>query len=124
MPEAPNDKKLLLAGRIVSAVPVLLFLLPSAVFKLLHPPQMVSDWTGKFGFPGGTLLPIGLIELACTVIYLVPRTAVLGAVLLTGYLGGATVTHVRIGETPVAFAPVVLGGLVWLGLFLREPRPL
>ena len=63
---------------------------------------------------------LGILEVACTVIYLIPRTAVLGAILLTGYLGGATATHVRIGEP--WFMPVLLGVVVWLGIYLRDPR--
>ena len=65
-------------------------------------------------------LALGILELACTIVYVIPRTAVLGAILLTGYLGGAIATHVRIGEP---FLPVILMGvLIWGGLFLRDPR--
>jgi Mn2+/Fe2+ NRAMP family transporter len=64
---------------------------------------------------------IGILEIACTVIYVIPRTSVLGAILLTGYLGGATATHVRIGD-PSFFGPVIFGVLVWLGLWLRDAR--
>jgi hypothetical protein len=74
----------------------------------------------KLGYPERAALWIGIVEIACTVLYLIPRTAVLGAILLTGYLGGATNTHVRVGEP--FYMPVLLGVLVWLGLFLREPR--
>lgn len=70
--------------------------------------------------PASFALPIGLVELACTAIYVIPRTSVLGAILLTGYLGGATATHVRVGEP--FFALIVLGVLVWGGLFFRDPR--
>jgi hypothetical protein len=66
------------------------------------------------------LVPIGLLELLCAVLYLVPQTALLGAVLLTGYLGGAVATHLRIGEPFVL--PLVLGVLIWAGLWLRDPR--
>jgi hypothetical protein len=70
--------------------------------------------------PDSMVLPLGILELFCVVVYAVPRTAVLGAILLTGYVGGAMLTHLRIGE-PV-YMHVVLGLLLWLGLFLREPR--
>ena len=72
---------------------------------------------------GGRRLPLGIVLLSCTVLYLVPRTAVLGAILLTGYLGGAVATHVRVGEGlfPVLF-PVIMGLLVWGGLWLRDER--
>lgn len=65
-------------------------------------------------------LALGILEIVCTVTYAVPRTAMLGAILLTGYLGGATATHVRIGDSFIS--PVILGVLVWGGLFLRDPR--
>jgi hypothetical protein len=65
-------------------------------------------------------MPILVVELCCVLLYLIPQTAVLGAILLTGYLGGATATHVRVDEA--YFMPVVVGILVWLGLYLRDPR--
>jgi hypothetical protein len=106
-------------GRVLSALPVLMLLM-SASMKLSQAPQFVETFTNKLGYPGGTLVGIGLIEVLCTVLYVVPQTAVLGAVLLTGYLGGAVATHVRVGES---FAiPLVLGILVWAGLFLRDAR--
>jgi len=66
------------------------------------------------------MLALGIVEIACTIIYLIPQTSVLGAILLTGYLGGATATHARVGE-PFIF-PVLLGVLVWLGIYLRCGR--
>jgi len=63
---------------------------------------------------------LGILELACTIIYAIPRTAVLGAILLTGYLGGAILTHLRIGDP--FWNPIIPGVLVWLGLYLRDPR--
>jgi hypothetical protein len=107
------------AGRIVSAIPVLMLLL-SATFKLVGGAQMEKDWT-RFGYPMATLVPIGLTEVACALLFVVPRTSVLGAVLMTGYLGGAVATHARMLE-PVFPAPAVLGALAWLGLYLRDPR--
>jgi hypothetical protein len=77
-------------------------------------------FTNKLGYQESALTGIGLLELACTALYLIPQTAFLGALLLTGYLGGAIATHVRIGEPFTA--PLVLGILVWVGLYLRESR--
>jgi hypothetical protein len=74
------------------------------------------------GYQEHVILGIGILELVCTVIDLVPRTAVLGAILLTGYLGGAIATQVRIGDPLVNFTPVVLGVLLWGGLYLRDER--
>ena len=107
------------AGRIVSAVPVLMLLL-SAGMKFAKPPAVVEGFT-KFGYPEHLLLVLGIVELSVTVLYLIPQTAVLGAILITGYLGGATATQVRVGD-PTFVTPVVLGMLAWLGLYLREPR--
>ena len=66
------------------------------------------------------ILPIGIVLLVCTVLNVIPRTCVLGAILLTGYLGGATATHVRVGEP--FFFPILFGVLIWAGLFLRDDR--
>jgi hypothetical protein len=93
----------------------------SAVMKLLRPPQVVEAFVKQFGYSDSSLVPIGVLELACAVVYLIPRTAVLGAVLVTTFLGGAVATHVRIGD-PSFIGPTVLGILAWLGLYLREPR--
>ena len=107
-------------GRVLSAVVVLMMVF-SASMKLSHAPQFVEQWVGKFGFVEGSLTGIGLLEIACVVVYLIPRTAVLGAVLLAGYLGGAVCAHVRIGD-PGAVTPLLLGIFAWGGLYLREPR--
>jgi len=112
------SKKQLWAGRILSALPVLMLLL-SGIMKLVKPAPVLEGFT-KLGYSVGVISPIGLVELACTALYLVPRTSILGAILLTGYLGGATATHVRVGEP--FFGAVLLGVLVWGGLFLRDPR--
>ncbi len=115
---APVSKKMLWAGRIISALPVLMLLF-SGVVKLMKPAAVVQEFT-RLGYAESQALGIGILEIACTIVYLIPRTSVLGAILLTGYLGGATATHVRIGDP--FFAPVVVGALVWLGLFLRDGR--
>lgn len=112
------SRKMLWAGRIISALPVLMLLLSGAM-KLVKPAPVIEGMA-RLGYPEHLALAIGILEIGCTVVYLIPRTAVLGAILLAGYLGGATATHVRIGDP--FFAPVLLGVLVWLGLFLRDPR--
>ena len=115
---APVSKTAFWAGWIVSILPALMLIM-SGVMKLMKPEPVVEGFT-KLGWNESLALGLGILELACTVIYLVPQTAVLGAILLTGYLGGATATHVRIGEP--FFTPVILGVLVWGGLYLRDRR--
>jgi hypothetical protein len=118
---APVSKKMLWAGRIISALPAL-FLLLDGVMKLFKP-AFVVEATVRLGYPESVIIPLGIVLLACTLVSLVPRTSILGAILLTGYLGGAVATHVRVGEGlfPVLF-PVILGVLVWGGLWLRDER--
>ncbi|TLY34712.1 MAG: DoxX family protein [Nitrospirae bacterium] len=115
---APVSKKMIWAGRIMSALPVLMLLL-SGVMKLVKPAAVVEGFA-RLGYPESLTVGIGIVELACAALYVVPRTSVLGAILLTAYLGGATATHVRIGEP--FFMPILLGVLVWGGLFLRDER--
>lgn len=112
------SQKLRWAGYVCSAIPVLMLVF-SAVMKLAKPPGL-AEGLAHLGLPMGLTLGLGLTELACTALYLIPRTSVLGAILLTGYLGGATATHVRVGDP--FFAPVLLGVMVWGGLFFREAR--
>jgi hypothetical protein len=114
----PVSKKMLWAGVIVSALPVLMLLF-SAVGKLLKPAPVVEGFA-HLGWADSVALGLGILEIACAIVYLIPRTSVLGAILLTGYLGGATAAHVRIGEA--FFMPIVLGVLVWGGLYLRDDR--
>lgn len=116
---ASSSKAALWAGRILSAIPVLM-LLASGAGKIAHPPQMVEMFTTKFGYPAQTMTPIGVVEILCALCYLFPRTAVLGAILITGYLGGAVATHVRASDMFVA--PVLLGVFAWGGLYFRDPR--
>ncbi|HEX5887965.1 MAG TPA: DoxX family protein [Pyrinomonadaceae bacterium] len=114
------SKGALWAARIITAL-VALFLLMDGVMKLVKPAFVVEE-TMRLGYPERVIVPIGIVLIVCTVLYLVPKTAVLGAILLTGYLGGAVATHVRAGEPvfSVVFA-IVFGVLVWLGLYLRNP---
>lgn len=110
--------KSLWAGRIISAL-VVLFLLFDAVAKLMKITPVLEAFT-RLGFSTGLAVPIGVLLLVCTIVYVIPPRSILGAVLLTAYLGGATVTHLRAGQ-PFYF-PVVFGVLVWGGLYLREDR--
>ncbi len=115
---APISKKVLWAGRIASTLPVLMLLF-SGGMKLVKPAFVVEEFA-RLGYTERLALGIGILEVVCAVVYAIPRTSVLGAILLTGYLGGATATHVRIGDP--FFAPMVVGLLVWGGLFLRDVR--
>jgi len=117
MPPSPS-KAALWVSYIMSAIPVLMLLM-SAVMKIAQVP-MVTEGFSTMGFPSNAIVPIGIVELLCTFFYLIPRTAVLGAILLTGYLGGAIVTHVRVEEAFIG--PLAFGVLLWGGLFLRDAR--
>ena len=113
------SKGTLWAGRIISGLPAL-FCIVDGGAKLFKPAPVVEATT-RLGYSENTIIPIGILLLVCTIIYLIPKTSVLGAILLTGYLGGAVATHVRAGEGafPIVF-PIILGGLLWLGLYLRN----
>jgi hypothetical protein len=113
------SKAALWAGRIISALPVLLMVF-GGTFGVLKPAFALPGFV-QFGYPERFFLPICILELACAILYVIPRTSVLGAILLTGYLGGATATHVRLGD-PLFVMPVILGAMVWGGLFLRDDR--
>ena len=115
----PVSKTALWTGWIMSAVPVLMLGF-SAVLKLVNPPD-VRDMFATLGWPEQYTFGLAILELGCAAVYVVPRTSVLGAILMTGYLGGAIATHVRIGELMVV-PQVALGVLAWLGLYLRDPR--
>lgn len=115
----PLSKRVLWTGRVLSAVPILLLLL-SAVMKLMRLPAVVQGF-GHYGYAENLIVVIGLLEVACTIIYAIPRTAVLGAILTTAYLGGATASNVRVGD-PSWIVTVILGVLVWAGLYARETR--
>src|SRR5256712_9894520 len=118
METAPASKKGLWAGRVISALAVL-FLLFDAVIKLMKAPAVLEAFR-RLGYPENLAPGIGILLLACIAVYVIPRTSVLGAILLTGYLGGATLTHLRVGDPFIT--PVLLGVVVWGGLFLRDPR--
>jgi len=117
-----SAKKRSTAGYVLTGL-VAAFLTFDTVMKLLQLAPAVQGTT-ELGYPAGTVVVIGAIELVCLVLYLIPPTSVLGALLLTGYLGGAIATHVRIGSplpTHTLF-PIYVALLVWGGLYLRESR--
>src|ERR1043165_998454 len=115
------SKSNLWIGRIVSGLPAL-FLLVDGAMKLVKP-AVVVEATTKLGYSQSVIVPIGILLIVCTIIYLIPTTAVLGAILLTGYLGGAVAPHVRAAEGvfPIVF-PIIFGALLWLGLYLHDVR--
>jgi hypothetical protein len=106
-------------GRFFSTL-VALMMAMSAGMKLSGSTQVVDAMVAHYGYPKYTLLPLGVVELTCLVIYLIPQTAVLGAILLTGYLGGAVATQVHAEELYIF--PVLVGAFAWLGLYLRDAR--
>lgn len=116
-----SSKKMYWVGWVMSVLPIPMLAM-SFTFKITKAVPAVEGFS-KMGYPAGALVPLGIVEMLCTVLYLVPQTSVLGAILLTGYLGGAVDVHVRNGD-PVAqvATPVILGILVWGGLFLRDSR--
>jgi hypothetical protein len=109
-------------GRVLSGIPIL-FLAFDAIAKLAHASQ-VAEASEKLGLPVEVAAPLGAVLLACVLLYAIPRTAVIGAVLLTGYLGGAVAMHVRIGDPLFSHAlfPVYVAVLAWGGLYLRDAR--
>ena len=115
------SKGRLWTGRIISAV-VVLFLLFDSITKVLKV-RAVMEASAQLGYSANTIFTIGLILLVCTVFYIIPQTAVLGAILLTGYLGGAVAANLRIGSSMFnTLFPIVFAALAWTGLFLRESR--
>ena len=109
-------------GRILTGV-TFLFLTIDAVAKIAGARQAVEG-SVQLGYPASTVVPIGLVLLACVILYAIPRTAPLGAVLLTGYLGGAIATHVRVANplfSHVLF-PTYVAAILWTGLYLRDAR--
>ena len=108
-------------GRAVSGLAAAFFVMDGGM--KLGKPAVVLEATRQLGYPESSVVGIGMLLLVCTVLYLLPRTSIVGAILLTGYLGGAVASHVRVGNGwfSVVF-PVVFGGLVWGGLWLRDER--
>ena len=116
-PVTPS-KGLLWTGRILSALPVLMLLF-SAAMKFSGSPDLAKGFA-HLGWNIELAPGLGVLELVCTVLYAIPRTSVLGAILLTAYLGGATAAHVRVGDPFVS--TIIVGVVLWGGLFLRNPR--
>jgi hypothetical protein len=119
---APVSRSALWTGRALSTLAIL-FLLLDAVLKLVKPVEVVEG-TSLLGYPESVITGLGITLLVCTILYIVPRTTILGAVLLTAYMGGAIATHVRV-ENPLIthiLFPTYLAAIFWGGLYLREPR--
>ena len=106
------------AGRVISVLASLVFLF-SAFLKLKGGPELAQG-IAHLGLPESMVMPLAIVEISCTVIYLIPATSVLGAILLAGYVGGTICTHWRVGDP--FFVQIALGLLVWLGLYLRDAR--
>jgi hypothetical protein len=113
-----GSRRVLWVGRVISVLVSLVFVL-SAFLKLKGGAE-VTQGIAHLGLPESLLRPLAILEISCVVIYLIPAASVLGAILLTGYIGGAICTHLRVGDPFVV--QIVLGVLVWLGLYLREHR--
>ena len=114
--------KTIWVGRILSALAIL-FLSFDTIVKVLRLPIAI-DGTTQLGYPESSVFVIGIIQLVCLVLYVIPQTSVFGAILFTGYLGGAIATHLRIGSplfTHILF-PIYVAVLIWGGLYAREPR--
>jgi hypothetical protein len=107
------------AGRIVSAIPAVILLF-GGIMKLAGLPSVVQGFA-QYGYPASSIPVVGILEVGCAVVYLIPRTAVLGAILMTGLLGGAIASNVRTNN-PAFIAPLLVGVLVWGGLYFRDLR--
>lgn len=117
----PVSKKASWAGRILTIL-IVLFMVMDGVMKVMKPPAVVKGFT-ESGWPIEFAVPLGTIALVCTALYAIPRTSILGAVLLTAWLGGATATNMRMGDPWFeVLMPVIFGVLVWVALYLREHR--
>jgi DoxX-like family len=118
----PVSKARLWTGRILSALPAL-FLLMDGIMKVMKPDFVVKA-TVELGYPEEVIFGLGIVVLICVVLYIIPYTSVLGAILLTGYLGGAVASHLRHGDPLFShvLSPVYFAILLWGGLYLREPR--
>ena len=118
---ASAPRWMLWTGWILSSL-VVAQLLSSAWFRATHHALAVAEIVTSYGYPESAIVLIVIAECALVVLYLVPRTSVLGAIVMTGYLGGAVAAHLRIADTPRAAIPLVVGILAWGGLYLRDSR--
>ena len=114
---ATESKKLVIASYVFTVLSAAVFVM-SAAMKFSGKPEVIQNFA-SLGFSQNLIAPIGVIEVLCLVLYLIPRTSILGAVLVTGYLGGALCTHLRAGQS--VLAPLVIGVFVWAGVYLRTP---
>ena len=105
-------------GRVISTLVALVFVMSSAI-KFRGGPEL-TEGIAHLGLPESMVIPLAILEMTCAIVYLIPQTSVLGAILLAGYMGGTICTHWRVGDP--FFLNIVIGLLIWLGLYLREPR--
>ena len=112
------SRKIVWVGRVISILVSLLFAM-SALMKLRGGPEVIQGMA-HLGLPESLIVPLAILEISCVVIYAIPATSVVGAILLTGYIGGAICTHLRVGDP--FFMQIGFGIFVWLGLYLRENR--
>jgi DoxX-like family len=120
VPETTQQRWMLWTGRVLSLWPVFVVVL-SATWKLTRNPWYVGEFT-RIGWPESALPLLAFLQLGSLVLYIIPRTAVLGAVLLTGYLGGAIATYVRMGEAYPVLVPLSTSVIAWAGIYLRDER--
>ena len=121
-PHATSGRAAWWAGWILSLLPALM-LLVGGVMDLVFKPQFVVEGMAQAGYAEGVIRPLGAVTVACVILYLIPPTAAVGAILLTGYLGGAVATHVRLGDPVVYyFMPAIVAAVLWTGLILRDRR--
>lgn len=116
--QAPTNPWPRRIGIVLTVLPTLMLLM-SAGMKFSNNPEVLENFK-RLGFGEHVIVPLGIVELVSTILYAVPATAVLGAILVTGYLGGAVCTHLRVDEP--FLTPVILGVIAWAGLYLRDPR--
>ena len=120
MPETTQKRWMLWTGRVLSLWPVFVVGM-SATWKLTRNPWYVAEFT-RIGWPESALPLLAFLQLGSLLLYIIPRTAVLGAVLLTGYLGGAVATYVRMGEPYPVLVPLSTSMIAWAGIYLRDER--
>ncbi len=120
-PSAAPGRAMLWTGRVMTAIPVIMMLFSASMkFNPNPSPQVIEFAVNHLGWSQRMLLPIGILEVSCALLLAIPRTAVLGAILVTGYLGGAIATHLRVADVPIPQSILIL--LAWGGLYLRDRR--
>ena len=115
---ASASGKIVWVGRVISILVSLLFAM-SALMKMRGGAEVIQGMA-HLGLPESLIMPLAILEISCVLIYLIPATSVLGAILLTGYIGGAICTHLRVGDP--FYMQIAIGIFIWLGLYLREDR--